>query len=73
MNCQTLFAAGYLISLREPLVSSLRMGCSYGRGCFLKTDAKAPTLSLSWPGIKLRVHMVQLLVRAVGMAMFMVV
>ena len=28
------------------------------RGCFRKTDAKAPTLSLSWPGIMLRVLMV---------------
>ena len=72
MNCQALFAAGYLLSLREPLVSSLHMGCSHGRGCFLKTDAKAPTLSLSWPGM-LRVHMVLLLVRAVGMAIFMAV
>ena len=51
MDCHALFAAGYLLSLREPLVSSLHMGCSYGRGCFLKTDAKAPTLSLSWPGM----------------------
>ena len=58
MSCQTLFAVGYLLSLREPLVSGLRVGCSYGRGYVLKTDAKAPPLSLSWPGTKLRVHMV---------------
>ena len=58
MNCQALCAAGYLLSLCEPQVPSLLMGYSYGRGCFLKTDAKAPTLSLSWPGIMLGVHMV---------------
>ena len=58
MNCQALCAAGYLLSLCEPQVPSLLLGYSYGQGCFLETDAKAPTLSLSWSGIMLGVHMV---------------
>ena len=41
------------------------MGYSYGQGCFLKTDAKAPTLSLSWPGMMLGVHVAELLVKSV--------
>ena len=65
MNCQALCAAGYLLSLCEPQVPSLLMGCSYGQGCFLKTDAKAPTLSLSWPGMMLGVHVAELLVKSV--------
>ena len=36
-------SAGYLLLLCEPQVPSLLMGYSYGQGCFLKTDAKAPT------------------------------
>ena len=56
--------AGYLLSLCEPQVPRL-MGYSYGQGCFLKTDAKAPTLSLSWPGMMLEVHVVELLVKSV--------
>ena len=58
MNRQALCAAGYLLSLCEPQVPSLLMGYSYGQGCFLKTDAKAPTLSLSWPGMMLGVLVV---------------
>ena len=65
MNRQALCAAGYLLSLCEPQVPSLLMGYSYGQGCFLKTDAKAPTLSLSWPGMMLGVHVVELLVKSV--------
>ena len=57
MSCKSLCAAGYLLSLCELQVPRLLIGYTYGQGCFLKTDAKAPTLSLSWPGMMLGVYM----------------
>ena len=53
MNRQAPCAAGNLQLLFEPKVGLL-MGCSQGQGCFLKTDAKAPSLSLSWTGRSIR-------------------
>ena len=53
--------AVHLLLLFEPKASDSAHGLFLGQRCFLKTDAKAPTLNLAWTDLMLGVLLVKTL------------